>query len=89
MKVKLLVKKGRSTFGNWLRISDTLNLPTEYDLLVLCVNKGQGYIPVRVLLLHQVYQKDVRAEMEEHNCNEAYVLFVKSKDSLLIAEQIY
>jgi hypothetical protein len=63
----------------------SFELPEGYDLIVLAGNKGQGYIPYKVLLPHQVYLTDLKETFEKNFFEVIYVLPVKSELPFQIA----
>ena len=60
-------------------------VPKYCDLIILCGNKGGGYVPYRCLLPHQVYLKDIKEKFKESDFEAIFVLPVKSKNAFLIA----
>ena len=60
MRIKRLVKRSKSSFG----LSYDIDAP--YDVVILCVNNGQGLVPVRLLLPGQVYEQTIRKLLNEY-----------------------
>ena len=47
-----------------------LNEPKDAGAVVICVNNGRGLRPIRLLLPHQVYKKDLTELWKKHELGE-------------------
>ena len=84
IKIAKGVKIEKSVFDREGGVFD-FEVPKDCDLIILCGNKGGGYIPYRCLLPHQVYLKDIKKTFEEEKFEVIYVIPVNSKKSFKIA----
>lgn len=53
--------------------------------VIMCGNKGGGYIPYRSLLVGQIYLKDLERDFEQYGFNEIYALPWRPHESILVA----
>lgn len=56
---KFSVKFRRGDFGSYVDMADYIK--EGYTAVILCKNNGTGLDPLRLLLPHQVYEKDLEA----------------------------
>lgn len=61
MKKPSFVIRNDGGFGPWY----DFDLPPWADIIVVCVNKGSGFIPVRTLLPHQLHPEYVKRLMDD------------------------
>ena len=79
------IPKGRKKAKKFLGGMLDFKVPKNCDLIILCGNNGDGYIPYRCLLPHQVYLSDIRETFEEEGFEVIYVVPVNSKLPFAIA----
>lgn len=72
------VKWRRSKFGMYVEY----NLPFRCGVVIVCVMGGSHYQlhPVAVRLPHQVYYKDCKAWLKEHNATEIVLIPASHND---------
>jgi hypothetical protein len=66
-----------------------LNEPKDAGAVVICVNNGRGLRPIRLLLPHQVYKKDLTELWKKHELGEygeIVAIPVRSEEYIRIAE---
>lgn len=94
LKLAKGVKIGRSIFDDDERVKQRglanggrldFEVPKDCDLVILMGNKGDGHIPYRCLLPHQVYVDDIKKAFEEQHFEVIYILPVSSKAPFQIA----
>lgn len=60
-------------------------IPHSCDMVVVCGNKGGGYVPISVCMPHQLYSLGVQKMINEGEWEAIYVLPFVAKESVLVA----
>lgn len=88
--MKIVSKLTPSIFGPERKVAD-LELPKYCNVIIVCYNQGQGLIPVKVLLPHQLSEEYIneiwKTYVQDAYYGEITVIPAKAKHYITIAEQ--